>query len=221
MKRICGIICQLLGILTFCLITACAQLERRRDFEAMNPSSGKANKSRYSDKAKYDESQLKEEFGWQDLYLLSDDQQKSLDLRRELRAQESRLVTQSEKAQYYRLKGQLKDDRERIEFLSQPGLGAREQWASNRGYLSDEEGFSDELADLIEKKDISLKMPQKAVLESWGDPEAIEVAGNPIFGFERWRYTRFESSDQGFKRVERLVYFESGVVVGWETIAHQ
>jgi hypothetical protein len=70
---------------------------------------------------------------------------------------------------------------------------------------------------LIEKNDVSVGMSQKAVTESWGDPDLVEVAGDPIYGNERWRYSRYISSNDGYNKQVRVIYFESGRVVGWET----
>ncbi|MBX7232697.1 MAG: hypothetical protein K1X29_11505, partial [Bdellovibrionales bacterium] len=93
----------------------------------------------------------------------------------------------------------------------------RAQWAKNRGYLVNEESFSEEQKLLIEKNDITLGMNQKAVMESWGDPDVIEVAGDPIYGNERWQYSKYVSATEGFQKQIKVVYFESGHVVGWES----
>lgn len=215
MKRVCHN--GFLIVFFFSIIfSACAQIERRLTSTPNHQIAEHEN----DELKEYQKYQLKEEFGWQDRVQLSPAQERRLEIRRKLKQRESQLQTQAEKEQYFRLKGLMRNDLERIEFLDLRSLGEKEKWASDRGLNQAQEGFSDELADLIEKKDIQVKMPKKAVLESWGDPEQIEVAGNPIYGFERWRYIRFESSQQGFKKVERLVYFEAGVVAGWETIHH-
>ena len=58
-------------------------------------------------------------------------------------------------------------------------------------------------------------MSKRAVQESWGEPERIEVAGNPTYGNERWKYSTYVSSTEGFNEEERMIYFEGGRVVGW------
>ena len=59
-------------------------------------------------------------------------------------------------------------------------------------------------------------MSKQAVRESWGEPEAIEVAGNPVFGNERWRFIEQIASSEGYQTEGRMIYFEGGRVVGWE-----
>jgi hypothetical protein len=131
---------------------------------------------------------------------------------------EKQLVTAKEKKQYYALKGFMKDDKERIRFLELPGTEVREQWARANGIDRREDLLTSSAAPLIEKKDIALGMTHKAVQESWGDPEAVEISGDPLFGNERWRYTHYTSGPSGYAKQQRIVYFKSGRVVGWETL---
>ena len=157
---------------------------------------------------------------------LTDEQQKRLSLsetedqllqeRLTLKQLEQSIETLAEKKQYYRYKGMMPNDKERIHFLRLP-IEAREGWATHRGYNAEEEGYSDEIAEVIENNDVAMGMSHKAVVESWGDPDAVEVAGNPIYGNQRWRYSRYISSNDGYQKVEKILYFESGRLVGWET----
>ncbi len=126
--------------------------------------------------------------------------------------------TLSERRQYYRYRSALKSDRERLAFLAIPSLEARERWALNRGLVQSDQAHSEQIADLIESKDIALGMGRTAVQQSWGEPESIEFSGDPIYGNERWRYTRLIGSQAGYNRQIRYVYFESGRVIGWESL---
>lgn len=73
------------------------------------------------------------------------------------------------------------------------------------------------MKSLIETQDIAVGMPQDYVKRSWGDPMSVEVSGNPIYKNERWKYQKFVSAPEGYRKETRYVYFEGGRVVGWET----
>jgi hypothetical protein len=147
---------------------------------------------------------------------LSDDERASVENRVRLKRLENRISTKREKKQYYNVRAALRSDRERIYFLSIPTYEGRERWAQTRGLGAHDETYSDEVAKVIELNDISLGMTQKAVMQSWGDPDAVEVAGNPLYGYERWKYNRYVSGNEGYQKELRVVYFEGGRVVGWE-----
>jgi outer membrane protein assembly factor BamE (lipoprotein component of BamABCDE complex) len=70
---------------------------------------------------------------------------------------------------------------------------------------------------LIGQSDIMLGMTRAAVRESWGPPDEVEVAGQPMYGNERWHYTEQMTSSEGYTTERRIVIFEAGRVVGWET----
>lgn len=171
----------------------------------------------YEEKRVYEENNIREEFGWTEDRLLSDGERASLETRLRLRRLESKLESQREKRQYYQLKGLMRNDNERIAFLSNPSIEGRERWARNRGLVANEETHTDETAGIIEKNDVAMGMSQRAVTESWGDPDLVEVAGDPVYGNERWRYSRYISSADGYQKETRVIYFEAGRVVGWET----
>lgn len=64
---------------------------------------------------------------------------------------------------------------------------------------------------------IRLGMSRSAVARLLGQPEAVEHAGHPTYGNERWRYSFENTSERGFTLSRRVIYFEAGAVVGWET----
>lgn len=88
--------------------------------------------------------------------------------------------------------------------------------AATRGISSQEKAYSDAVEELIENRDIVVGMTKKAVSQSWGDPDLVEVAGNPLYGNERWQYKTYVSSSEGYKKELRVIYFEAGRVAGWE-----
>jgi hypothetical protein len=162
------------------------------------------------------ESEAREELGLQD-HPLTDGERQSVENRIRLKKAEARLETRREKKQYYGLRSALRSDRERLYFLSLPTVEARERWAAARGLTGEaEDSRTEAIAKTIEAKDIALGMSQKAVTESWGDPDAVEVAGDPLYGYERWKYNRYVSGSDGYQKEMRVVYFEGGRVVGWE-----
>lgn len=169
----------------------------------------------YQQRAQKQEFDAREELG----YIgkpLTEDEQRDVESRLRLKRFESKLATKREKKQYYEIRSALRNDRERAYFLSLPTYEARERWAQGRGLGQSEETYPDDVAQTIESNDIALGMSQKAVMQSWGDPDAVEVAGNALYGFERWKYNRYVSGNEGYQKEMRLVYFEGGRVVGWE-----
>lgn len=211
--------------LSCALVLACSGLSACSTFFNRDPRSGYADGDPavfratdfYDERHKHREEQAREELGWETGRSLSEAERTVLEQRLRLTKLESKLESQREKRQYYQLKGVLRNDRERIGFLNLPSVEARERWANARGLVANDESHTDEVASLIEKNDVTVGMSQKAVNESWGDPDLVEVAGDPIYGNERWRYSRYISSNDGYQKQTRIIYFESGRVVGWET----
>lgn len=198
-------------------LLACEMMQR-------HPSSGYSSFAGYGQdldffakQENYARKQAQDEIEMERGYPLSSEEQNSIENRLALKRLESRLSTTSEKKQYYDYKPYLKTDQERMYFLNLPSVQARERYANGRGIASVRSGVSEKFADFIEEKDIAVGMNQKAVIESWGDPEIVEVAGNPVYGNERWKYSKYVSSEAGYKRQVRFVYFENGIVAGWES----
>lgn len=198
-------------------LSACSLLQRSGDsgyYDSNEESKGV--REFYSDRKSYEEDETRKELGLKNSIPLTDDDRSRLEARLALKRLESRLETSSEKRQYYKYKGLMRSDGERINFLRLPTMEARERFAQNRGLRVDE-NYSDSVASLIETQDIAVGMSQKAVMESWGDPDLVEVAGDPVFGNERWKYNHYASGNDGYQKEMRLVYFEAGRVVGWES----
>ena len=197
-------------------LSACAVFDR-------HPSSGYYNLEDtnetavdlYRAKALNAENEAREELGMLGK-TLNENERTAIETRLQLKRKEQKLANRREKQQYFQLRSSLRSDRERLYFLSLPSFEARERWASHRGLASTQDVYTDEVAKTIDANDISLGMSQKAVTESWGDPDAVEVAGDPVYGFERWKYNRYISGNDGYQKEMRIVYFEGGKVVGWE-----
>lgn len=148
---------------------------------------------------------------------LSDDEDAAL-LRVALKRAEQSLESRREREQYFVNKPYMKNDRERLKFLRLRTYEERENWLNEKGIGPDQENYPPEVKALIEMNDIAIGFTKKAVRDSWGEPELIEVAGNPIYGNERWYYSDYTSTaEEGYRSLKRIVYFESGVVVGWES----
>jgi hypothetical protein len=57
-------------------------------------------------------------------------------------------------------------------------------------------------------EEITTGMEKAQVMQRWGSPTQVAVAGDPVHENERWSFHH--------GRQRRIVYFEHGVVVGWE-----
>lgn len=73
-----------------------------------------------------------------------------------------------------------------------------------------------QIEQALQERDLVVGMTQSQVRSAWGEPRDVEVAGNPLQGNQRWIYFQGLSSRWSLSPA-RVVYFESGQVVGWET----
>lgn len=148
---------------------------------------------------------------------LSEREANAVNTRIALTKAEKALEGKREREQYYKNKPFIRTDRERLEFLQLDSFEARNRWLNAKGILASTNTHAPEVQALIEQNDIALGMTKQAVRDSWGEPELVEVAGNPIYGNERWHYAGQTSSTEGYRTQNRLVYFEAGRVAGWES----
>jgi len=109
-----------------------------------------------------------------------------------------------------------KNDQERLDFLNQGSFEQKQKWLNEQNFMSRPQQITSEMKELVDAQDITLGMPQSLVKKSWGEPDAVEVSGNPQFRNERWRYNKYVSTNDGYKAEKKSVYFEAGKVVGWE-----
>ena len=157
-----------------------------------------------------------EELGLSPSTRLTNDEQEALEKRMKLKRLEHAMTSQGEREQYFGFKSYLENDDERIAFLSVPTREGRDRLAMQKGIYFRNNKFSPRVKDAVNRSDIVLGMSKDAVMESWGEPESIEVAGNQLYGNERWQYIEYLSTAEGFKKEERVVIFEGGKVVGWQ-----
>lgn len=133
----------------------------------------------------------------------------NMSLREELRSLES---SQSEESLelYSQYKDKMRSTSERIYFLKLPPRERRD-YLITRGFLTEpvRERFTPhERLFAVRKNDILMGMTKVDVMESWGKPLRVEVAGNPRNENERWLYR--------MNGAQKFIYFESGKVEGWE-----
>jgi hypothetical protein len=202
------------GIAALIATTGCANLTRSA---GSGYSSGDSSEAGYS-RGPIDRSlhQTAYEMGKDPATLSSNDIQQIRD-RQKLRQLERTLISRKEKEQYSKVLPWLRDDREKIDFLSVPSLEGRQQWINAQNIWERAKVPHEGMRQLVESQDIAVGMPQEYVKRSWGEPVSIETSGNPIYRNERWRYQRMISSSEGYRKETRFVYFEGGRVVGWET----
>ena len=130
---------------------------------------------------------------------------------------EKRLNSNREKEHYSRLLPWFESKEERLNYLFEPDLNSKEKFAQEFGIWQRAQNPSATVLALVRSQDIALGMPHVYVRQSWGEPQKIEVSGDPYFKNERWKYVRQISTPQGFKQEKRTVFFEGGKVAGWDT----
>ena len=161
--------------------------------------------------------QAKGELGIRSTASLPENINRAIYTRAVLNRMEKRIPNTQLKKQYYGMKPYLRNDAERVYFLRLPTKEARDRWAASRGIKERQTKFDSMTSNLINKGDIAKGMSREAVEQSWGEPKFRESAGDPIYGNERWKYTKVVPSEDGYKNESRVIYFEAGRVVGWET----
>lgn len=136
--------------------------------------------------------------------------------RRRLQILESRLESRREKEQYSKILPWINED-ERMEFLRLPGVEARQAWINDNSIWKRAQSPDSETRETMNNGDISMGMAMEYVKKAWGEPQSVEVSGNPLYKNEKWKYMRSLSTQDGFRQEKRFVYFEGGRVVGWDT----
>jgi hypothetical protein len=149
--------------------------------------------------------------------MLTADELYDIKSRQSVRNLEKTLNSKKEREQYSKVLPWLRTDQEKATFLSIPTVEGRQQWINKENIWARSQAPQTEMKDLIETQDIAVGMPQDYVRKSWGEPQGVEVSGNPLYKNERWKYQRQVSTSNGYRQETRFVYFESGRVVGWET----
>ena len=107
--------------------------------------------------------------------------------------------------QYEKNKHQFKTTSEKIYFLKLSQF-ERKDYLASRGFIK-EESSPRQIFAMRDSK-VASGMSKSQVMENWGEPNRVEVAGNPSYENERWLYS--------VNGATKYIYFESGVVRGWE-----
>lgn len=187
--------------------------------EVANPTTATAHPAVTEASAKLSDQELQKyayELGYDPRKNLTTSEVAAVEDRRKLRILERSLDSQKERLNYSKVVPWLTSDQEKIEYLSIPSIEGRNAWVrKNKIWLRAKD--NGQFKDMVENQDIALGMTTELVKKAWGDPDSIEYSGNPIYKNERWKYYRQVPSPNGYHREKRLVFFEGGKVVGWET----
>jgi hypothetical protein len=135
----------------------------------------------------------------------------------QIRIHEKQMKNQREIEHYSKLLPWFKSDQERLDYLRLGNLGDKQQWALDKKMWGRSQNPNETMKTMIITGDIAIGMPMDFVLKSWGTPQGRETSGHPLFKNEKWKYLKQISTREGYKQEKRLVYFEGGRVVGWET----
>lgn len=98
---------------------------------------------------------------------------------------------------------------EKIYYLKLP-REERRQYLQDRGFIENPSRSPASLSHSIStrRSQVGMGMTKNDVMASMGRPSRVEVAGNPSYENERWLYQ--------INGASKYIYFESGVVQGWE-----
>jgi hypothetical protein len=109
---------------------------------------------------------------------------------------------------YQKYKKKLATNSERIYYLKLP-RGERRGYLQDRGFIENPRRSPASLSHTISSnRGVFQGMTKNDVMASMGKPSRVEFAGNPSYENERWLYE--------FNGSSKYIYFESGVVQGWE-----
>jgi len=199
------------------LFAGCSSLQRSSDSGYLQEESSLYGNNRQFKQEKFSNelNNTRHELGLSSARPMSAGERARVSSRMKLKKYEKGLQTKREQQQYYKFKPYLNSDIERIRFLRLPTVEARQRWIENRGLQDQMTNYSQREIAAIEKKDIVLGMSEKAVIESWGEPNSKEVSGNDLYGNQRWLYLKYVSSNDGYAKENRVIYFEGNRVSGW------
>jgi outer membrane protein assembly factor BamE (lipoprotein component of BamABCDE complex) len=200
-----------LATVAFISLSACSTLHRSRESGYDNAHGGPGFSP---DRKAFDREQSAGELGIKGH--LSDDDVSAVDSHTRLRKSEALLVGRRERDQYFKNKPYMRNDVDGLEFLALDSFEDRNRWLNAHGIYGADTPHKPEIQALVDLNDITTGMTKQAVRDSWGEPELVEVAGNPLYGNERWAYSEQLPSSDGFQTEKRIVYFEGGRVTGWE-----
>ena len=201
---------------------ACTSLQR-------SPSSGYANSSRDSSanherRDSSSSSRLNsrldaaaEKLSYDDPSSLSDSELRQVHQQATLDRAEQLIEGRRERDQYFTNKPYFKNDRDRLAFLALPDYETRDKWLDSHHINGPSTPNSPVMQNIVDRNDVAVGMTKEAVRDSWGPPDSVEVAGNPMYANEKWIYTEQTASTEGYRNEKRAIIFEGGRVAGWET----
>ena len=134
----------------------------------------------------------------------------------QLKHQENRIKGRHELEQYSRALPYFDSTQEQLSFLNLPDFKARAQWLKEKSFWMRIPQTEAKYLSVIQAQDIAVGMPDELVKKSWGEPQEYLVSGQSYFRNARWVYTKSQSTQDGLVRQKRVVYIESGRVVGWD-----
>lgn len=119
-------------------------------------------------------------------------------------------LSEGEYADFKKVSDYFENDSERIYYLSLSGYEKRE-YLYQKGIIGNgyeqTRGVQFLRSQSVRNTGIAMGMKKDQVVEMWGRPSRIDVAGNPRNENERWAFYNNGKL--------QYVYFESGVVQGW------
>ena len=204
-------------LMLLCLLSSCSSVERSQQSGYSDSGYKSRADGSAADVGSVEHKKTAYELGLNPSMALSEQQLQSIDDRRRLHQLERQLDSQKEKEQYSKILPWLKSDQERIQFLAIPTVEGRQAWIHQNEIWRRSQAPDTNTKETLQDGDISVGMAQEFVRKAWGEPQEKQVSGNPIYKNEKWRYTRYVSSSEGYRKENRQVYFEGGKVVGWET----
>lgn len=172
-------------------------LQAGRDFPVVSGDTGEAYRSREEVNKRTPSSERSRKQNLESESIKQELQQKEADIPDELLEQYSKdkkyLPTDSDKLYYLSLAKS-----ERGNYIKIKSEDMADDLGKNQDFIQKHS---------IHAAEVYLGMPKSEVLQAWGKPNKVEVAGNPKHQNERWSFVE----DGGVKQI----YFESGKVQGW------
>ena len=215
MKRILSAQSAVLFLTGSCavLTVACSSLQRSN---ASGYSAIAQQASSHEDRRNLQLDTAAEQLDFEDPSSLTGSERQQVHICAKLDRAETFLEGKREREQYFKNKPYMKNDYERIAFLRVADFETRERWLDAHGINGASTVHNPDVQNLVDRNDIAVGMTEQAVRDSWGPPESVGVAGNSLYGNERWSYSEQIASTDGYRNEKRAIYFESGRVVGWE-----
>ena len=109
---------------------------------------------------------------------------------------------------YLEYKDKLASTSEKIYFLRLGSIRDRNDYLYGKGLYQIAAPSNPDVQEAISNREIVVGMGKNDVMASWGRPSKVDVAGNPSLENERWTFY--------YRGRLKQVYFENGLVQGWD-----